>query len=453
MNRKRPFHDDMIKEIEIKKPKLQALHKQTYLFIYRREHTKYVHSDTQVDPSELEWRKVGEVTSIELPRLQNKQLPPSNIEECREIAQKYLSSYVPEIYQAEHSSHLSQNLLIEEHPPKKTPKATRADKKKAKIDALQRLLKDKFSLKAISEKLKINYSTVRRYVKQINHGDSFFRNVGRPLKVSKTQLNFIENLLTDQNHLLSKISQIQHCLQEEFGEIDGKACQETVRCAVKSLKFVKKQAIAVPVNRNSARVIDLRRKFVLESCFYLTQGKTPIYIDETSFQADLVHNYYYVRKGSERIHKTVVRTKNISTICAITNDSVIGYQSFKGGLTASDFAAFLTELLNNNLDIKSDLNAYIFITDNAAIHHAKIIKEFLQNLPILYLAPYSPFFNPIELLFSRWKYYFRSKDSRSLKEVLQNITRSFQNIPFSLLPKIFTHSLKFYPKGLDRIPI
>ncbi len=70
MNRKRPLHDDMIKEMEIKKPKLQALHKQTYLFIYRREHTKYVHSETQVDHSELEWRKVGEVTSIELPRLQ-----------------------------------------------------------------------------------------------------------------------------------------------------------------------------------------------------------------------------------------------------------------------------------------------------------------------------------------------------------------------------------------------
>jgi len=64
--------------------------------------------------------------------------------------------------------------------------------------------------------------------------------------------------------------------------------------AVKSLRLVKKQAVVIPPNRNSTRVMELRRKFVLESCYHLAQGKTPIYIDETSFQGDLAYTLFYI---------------------------------------------------------------------------------------------------------------------------------------------------------------
>ena len=47
----------------------------------------------------------------------------------------------------------------------------------------------------------------------------------------------------------------------------------------------------------------------------------------------------------------------------------------------------------------------IFIMDNARIHHYSGLESLIQdlNLKVEYLPPYSPFLNPIENCFSKWK--------------------------------------------------
>ena len=44
--------------------------------------------------------------------------------------------------------------------------------------------------------------------------------------------------------------------------------------------------------------------------------------------------------------------------------------------------------------------------DNARSHKAEGLKPFLDNLNVLYNAPYSPFLNPIEEMFGLWKHYY-----------------------------------------------
>jgi hypothetical protein len=58
------------------------------------------------------------------------------------------------------------------------------------------------------------------------------------------------------------------------------------------------------------------------SNFYL-KGKNPIYVDKTGFQNTLVKNYFYVKKGQPAVIEGVVRTRNLSVICAITPDEII----------------------------------------------------------------------------------------------------------------------------------
>lgn len=43
--------------------------------------------------------------------------------------------------------------------------------------------------------------------------------------------------------------------------------------------------------------------------------------------------------------------------------------------------------------------------DNVAFHKTNTVKQFAEenNIRLEYLPPYSPFFNPIENLFSKWK--------------------------------------------------
>ena len=74
-----------------------------------------------------------------------------------------------------------------------------------------------------------------------------------------------------------------------------------------------------------------------------------------------------------------------------------------GGVNGEDFRGFL-------LDLAQKVEApALLILDNARIHHAvlleptwRILSEY-YNIDHLYLPPYSPFLNPIELLFNAVK--------------------------------------------------
>jgi len=69
------------------------------------------------------------------------------------------------------------------------------------------------------------------------------------------------------------------------------------------------------------------------------------------------------------------------------------------GVKKQDFILFL-----NNLIPYLDENS-ILIMDNAKIHRSNVVSHFLyeNNLNHLYLPPFSPDYNAIELLFSKLK--------------------------------------------------
>jgi len=87
----------------------------------------------------------------------------------------------------------------------------------------------------------------------------------------------------------------------------------------------------------------------------------------------------------------------------------------KGSANATYFKDFLETLIN-----KVDKDNF-FLLDNARIHHAKIVKAYTEsiNCNLLFNAPYCPEFNPIEHVFSKFKYYIRNKNDN------ENINRFF----------------------------
>ena len=48
--------------------------------------------------------------------------------------------------------------------------------------------------------------------------------------------------------------------------------------------------------------------------------------------------------------------------------------------------------------------------DNAAIYKSKKLKTLKNSLQVQFLAPYSPFLNPIEEFFGEIKHYFRKNN-------------------------------------------
>jgi len=83
--------------------------------------------------------------------------------------------------------------------------------------------------------------------------------------------------------------------------------------------------------------------------------------------------------------------------------------------------------------------------DNISFHHSKEVKELaeLSNKKIIFSPPYSPQFNPIELLFSVMKKKYREfvrNESSFLKAIqlsIDTVNRDYKDIT-----NIFIHSLK-----------
>ena len=81
----------------------------------------------------------------------------------------------------------------------------------------------------------------------------------------------------------------------------------------------------------------------------------------------------------------------------MSNSKVLHYKIINNSANAIIFLDFIRELNVTE-------NKYILL-DNARIHHSKKIQEYIQanNINFLFNAPYCPWFNPIEFIFSKFK--------------------------------------------------
>lgn len=71
----------------------------------------------------------------------------------------------------------------------------------------------------------------------------------------------------------------------------------------------------------------------------------------------------------------------------------------------------------------------VLLLDNVSFHHSKVVKEYAisQGLVLLYVPPYSPWFNPVEGVFSIAKrsYYQHGSIDRAMEAVTRNHVQSF----------------------------
>lgn len=151
-----------------------------------------------------------------------------------------------------------------------------------------------------------------------------------------------------------------------------------------------------------------------------------VFLDESGVNIDMTRRY-----GRALSHERVVDCAPLNTptnttiLSSIRINGEISYTTYVGGTTAERFRDYLENVLLPTLDENS-----IIVMDNMRSHHAKIVKEFLdeQGISYLYLPPYSPDFNPIEKLWSKLKAILRKLKARTLNALPVAIAVAFQSI-------------------------
>ena len=133
--------------------------------------------------------------------------------------------------------------------------------------------------------------------------------------------------------------------------------------------------------------------------------------------------------------RMLIRGRRVSAITAISNDGLVGVELTHGSVNGDIFADFVRGTLipeMQSFDGSTEKKSVV-IMDNCSIHLVRVVKDLLDSAGIitLYLPPYSPDYNPIELAFSSVKYYLKQHD-----ELLQ-----ISSDPLSIIESAFTDNI------------
>jgi transposase len=167
---------------------------------------------------------------------------------------------------------------------------------------------------------------------------------------------------------------------------------ELVRTVILKLGFSRKKArfFSKPndLEYKTQKFIDQRNEFIQKGyCIYS--------VDETSFGRNTKDVLGYAPKGIQlRIPRARPRMTTVSSLALMNKSSIVLHQEQTKPHNTSSFLDFLKQC---NLSRTS-----VILLDNVSFHHSKVVKEYAAEVGIhlLYTPPYSPWFNPIEGIFS-----------------------------------------------------
>ena len=129
-------------------------------------------------------------------------------------------------------------------------------------------------------------------------------------------------------------------------------------------------------------------------------------LDECGFLFNQAPGYAYSRKGTRAVvSRPGPRGKRVSLMLCISSQGLVGHKWFWGGVKGHHFQGFLKTLPGNGT----------IVLDNASIH--KTIKDASQRL--VFLPPYSPQLNPVELCFNVLKSSVRRQCVRSFDDLVR----------------------------------
>ncbi len=130
------------------------------------------------------------------------------------------------------------------------------------------------------------------------------------------------------------------------------------------------------------------------------EGAEIHWADETGLRSDDVRGRSYAPMGQTPQIKVNQRREGLSIISSITNRGKMRFKVFEGAMNAAILIDFMKRLVQ---EAKKENSAKVFLVlDNLKVHHARLVKAWLEqnkeHIEVFYLPSYSPELNPDEML-------------------------------------------------------
>ena len=164
------------------------------------------------------------------------------------------------------------------------------------------------------------------------------------------------------------------------------------------------------------------------------EGAELFWGDETAVKEDAHWVRGYAPAGQTPVLQVPTRWKSLSMISAISPRGEIRFEIVQGSINSERFITFLGKL------IEGAPRKVFLVVDNLRVHHAKVVREWLEphaaQIELFYLPPYAPESNPDEYLNRDFKTALRSGPVSTDKDTLLNKATAFMTALSSLPEKV-----------------
>ncbi len=151
-----------------------------------------------------------------------------------------------------------------------------------------------------------------------------------------------------------------------------------------------------------------------------------VFLDESGVNTDLTRLYGRAPSSQRVADHAPLNTPQITTVLSsVRLNGEKAFTTYQGGTTGERFVNYLKETLLPTLRPGD-----IVVMDNMRSHHVKAVREVLETagMKVLYLPPYSPDFNPIEKMWSKFKSILRTWKPRTLNALSLAIPKALSFI-------------------------
>ncbi len=149
--------------------------------------------------------------------------------------------------------------------------------------------------------------------------------------------------------------------------------------------------------------------------------------DETGLRNDDVRGRSFAKRGKTPVVRVLNKRFGRSIISTITNRGQMRWMVFKGALDAEIFQDFLARL------IKGAKRKVFLILDNLPVHHAKVLRPWLEKhkerIELFFMPGYSPELNPVEVANADLKKNVTSAPPpRTEEQLVENILAHYRSV-------------------------
>lgn len=332
-------------------------------------------------------------------------------------------------------------------------KLTQAAQEQLRRQAI-RLRKRGDTYKSIGEIVGVNQNTVWKWWKKYKaEGTAGLRlqkrgrREGAKRSLKASQEKKIQDLISDNTPDQLKLSfalwtrqAVQEIIKIEFG---FRMPIRTVGEYLKRWGFTPQKPLKQAYEQRPSAVKKWLKEDYVEIVKKAKQEKAEVHWgDECGLRSDSQHGRSYSRKGKTPVIRLSAKRTSVNMISTVTNQGKVRFMIYKDKMNAQVLIKFLKQL------IKGAKRKIYLILDNLRVHHAKLVKAWLEEhrkeIEVFYLPSYSPELNPDEYLNCDLKAGVHSRPPSRTQEGLIKKVRSHM-IKLQKLPARVTSYFK-HPK-------